>query len=44
MDEEEIPDFRPCSIKQQMILQDMETDVLLVGGGRIRASTLKTTL
>lgn len=25
--------FAPCSIKQQLVLQDNETTVLLVGGG-----------
>lgn len=30
---EEIPKFGPCSIKQQIVLQDMDTDLLLIGGG-----------
>lgn len=32
-DKEEIPRFGPCSLKQQMALLDMETDLLLIGGG-----------
>ena len=25
--------FSPCSIKQKLILQDVTTDVILIGGG-----------
>ena len=25
--------FSPCSIKQKLILQDITTDVILIGGG-----------
>jgi predicted phage terminase large subunit-like protein len=32
-DKEEIPRFGPCSLKQQMMLLDMTTDLLVVGGG-----------
>jgi hypothetical protein len=34
--------FGPASEKQRMVLQDKTTDVILVGGGKICASTLKT--
>ena len=36
--------FGPASEKQRMVLQDTTTDVILVGGGKLCASTLKTTL
>lgn len=35
--------FAPKSRKQQMILQDNTTKVILCGGGKLCASTLKTT-
>ena len=38
------PVFAPCSEKQRLVLQDDSTDILLIGGGRLCASTLKTTL
>lgn len=34
--------FGPCSKKQQIIMSDDTTDVLLIGGGEYCASTLKT--
>ena len=34
--------FGPCSRKQQIIMADDTTDVLLIGGGEYGASTLKT--
>lgn len=33
MDEEEVPTFGPCSVKQRLILLDDTTDILLCGGG-----------
>lgn len=27
--------YGPCSLKQQIILQDNTTDVILMGGGRL---------
>jgi hypothetical protein len=36
--------FGPASEKQRMVLQDNTTDVILVGGGKFCASTLKTIL
>ena len=38
------PVFGPASEKQRIVLQDNTTDVLLVGGGKLSASTLKTIL
>jgi hypothetical protein len=29
------PVFAPCSEKQRLVLQDNETDILLIGGGRL---------
>ena len=36
--------FGPASEMQRLILQDKTTDVILVGGGKLSASTLKTLL
>jgi hypothetical protein len=37
--------FAPSSLKQQLVLQENEVDIMLTGGGRQScASTLKTTL
>jgi hypothetical protein len=37
--------FAPSSVKQQLVLQENDVDILLTGGGRQScASTLKTTL
>lgn len=38
------PIFAPCSEKQRLVLMENEVDILLTGGGRLCASTLKTTL
>jgi hypothetical protein len=27
--------LQPCSVKQQMALTDFETDILLIGGGKL---------
>lgn len=42
MEQNRGPVFGPCSPKQKMVMEDNTTDILLVGGGKPCASTLKT--